>query len=340
MQAEMKQYVVVRPFHLGEVTLNLRVGDRLRFDGNTVFLERTNREYDAPTLEYAVKAGHVVTDDGTIQLERPKPITPPLDAPKIIIQDRDEQVVAEINLPEQDVPKVKTAKPPEEMLGRKVAKGRPVDRDQFVIERDRDPVAPAGPSIVTAAEANAAVEEQEHEARVVGNVSRVQEKLNEAMRAEGIGPNIRSDDATMVIHAEGDVQVVGRIKSLEERQASLRQNQTEGMRGRMHDKPLDDDQQRALNDDIQLALAKRTGKAPTPRVKKASVEATSESQEGMVLDDFGYPAGFPRNEHWRIRLQWCKEHENEVEKLRIVYTKSTSEFRKQMAGAFPDIRFE
>jgi len=325
-EADMKKYVVVRAFHLGEANLNLAVGESVQFDGHTVLIEKTNATHAAPSFRLATLAGHAVEDDGTVTFEKPKPVERP--TPNVIVEDHEDMVVAQINLPNEVKADGTTRQMKSTEETAKAASAPPrviVDEQRVVAPAGRDARRGQGPraAVVSDAEAAETAAEQQADAKVV--TAGTKDRVKELLAAEGITNDPVGSTPVVVDGDEG--VVVGKVKSYEEREAELKENARKG-RITAADLQTTPEEQAALAADIELAKAKREG-----RVVTASQAPNIETQ------DNGYPAGFPHNDHWVRRMKWCEGNADNAAALKLVYDLSTDAFKNRMKQNFPTIDF-
>lgn len=328
-QGNMKGYVVTRGFHLGEVTLNLSSGDKLKYDGAT--LDYRGKTYSAPSLQRAIQARLVALDDGHAEVEkkREEPVAKP--KPRVIIEDQENLVVAKVRLPEE-TNSLRSARKSTEETARTTAQNTPrrvVMEDQRVVGqvKHRDPA-----KAVTKASSEAPKPKRD--------------PTQELLRAEGVTPpgEKRGYEIIDASHQEG--RIVGRVKSIEEREADLRANHEAGLRTRASQAAsasssdeMTPEERDAFNRDLEIAKAKREGRAPIKTAAKAApkVEAEPSSKEA-------FPDGYPQYNRFPERLKWCKDRvENDsdvgVEDVKVIYRLSNDRFREFLKSEFPDIDF-
>lgn len=348
MQTDAPEYVVVRKFHLGGADLNLSVGERVSFDGNNILRHKTGKTHEVPSFTLAIQARHVVQDTGDVEFKPRSEVlaSSARPAPKVIVEDREERVVGRITLPNQNNERRTQSTEEVARTTAETAQRRVVVADQRVVGRADVRTRPSGPVTVSSAEASATAQQQAEEARPVGRVSRAQSVLNDMLRQEGLRVDDlsgRSDAQVPVIMDASEGEVVGRVKSLDERKADLVKNGG-AVAEAYRDPKMTEEQKAALEEDTKKALAKRAGVSKTATEEVAEEAVVEEVVEADVaeleLNELGYPVDFPHNDHWRVRLQWCVDRADQIAALQAIYANSTSGFRNQLQKAIPSVAFE
>ena len=338
------EYVVMRNFHMGEITQNLTAGERLAFDGTTMTRLKDGTTYQISSLSLPIRARLIIEDDGTQEFKpasqvraEPKRPTLPVD-----IQNDDERIVATISLPDKVAGQNKRSTEEVAKTTGETAQRRIISEEQRVVGRAGRQASP-GVAVVDTAEASAIAQAQEAEAEVVASTSsdRMKKAMDDALRAEGFGPQVTGGGMEIISDQSEGVEVA-KIESLEDRKARLKQaaiEERKALAEARNSEPTEDEQA-ALADDIRLALAKRAGQAPTAasKVRTASVSEGEPDSDG--LNEFGYPVGYPHNAHWRKRVEWCENNSTNPTRLRAVYAKSTESFQSRLVKTFPAVDFE
>lgn len=299
------EYVVMRSFHMGEITLNLSAGERLSIEGKILTRLKTGETYTVEGFSMLVKAQLVVEDTGDITFERAEKV-PVVERPKMpIIVDREAQIVAKVKLPTKVAGRTKTTQEVAKLTG-KTASRHEVFADQIVVGQAsvRDKTIDSGlksEGFGKSAGAKNTVIDSQMQAEGFGpNIPGSKPSIVDAqMQAEGFGPNVKK---SMIIIDEREGTIVGKVESFKDREERLQREEMEA--------------------------------------REAMIEATKVEvveEEPVVVDD-GLPKGFPHKDHWRKRLLWCRTSNN-ARQIKAVYKGSTDSFKKQLKKAFPNIKF-
>jgi hypothetical protein len=371
--ADMKSYIVLKSFHLGEVVQNLSSGDTLKFDGNN--LDYKGRRYNAPSLQRAIAARLVVEDDGSYEVRKTEPVAPARPKPKVVVENMDDNIVGKVHVQLPDnlpATTTKTAKAPPktpEQAARAPQPRQVVVEDQKIVGVAK-PTKPA-----QRVEQPAGLAEQNASAKVVN--ARVTDRAQQLLEAEGV--SLRPGVKVVADASEG--VVVGRVKSLEEREEELRRNQAEASRARAEMISANSreaasatptrtpEEEAAFQADLQRALARRPGqvspKTPPPSrvdpnerparpaaTKTATTivtdETVVEAEPEVDVVDSGkdtLPAGYPQYNQFSSRVEWLRARlaEDEAagtEIARRVYRLSNDRFKAHLAAAMMEIDFE
>ena len=354
---EMKTYRVIKSFHLGEIKTNLSAGDTLEYDGmDLVYRSKT---YSSETLRLAIKAGHVVEDDGTVEYKKREEVA--AKKPPVVVQDHDDLVVARVQRPDE-LKKYENqwTRKPTEVVAKTTHETAPnivtVEEQRVVGSATRRKSSAPQAAMVSEAEADSVRSGQRSDARVVNAGKRTRDRVQEMLAAEGVDVNATNETPVM---AGDDGKVVGKIMNAEERKAKLLESDRELRKAMSESSEMTPEERAAFERDLEIAKAKRSGKVPPkaagPRVKAAStapkeeapkpapketVEVKSEPEVTTGTDaEPTYPKGFPANDHWRRRLVWCQKNKKNEDALKAVYALSTVPFQKRLAREFPDVSF-
>ena len=338
---EMKPYIIVKSFHLGEAVLNLTMGDQVMYDGATMTYK--GKTVNAPSLARAIQARLLIPDNGTNTIKKaaapaPKP------AMKVLIEDQENMVVAQIRLPEHAAG-MKIVRPNTETVAKTTAETatrRVVTEDQRVVGSAKPPPKQTRASLVSGDDGSLA--EQNADATVVR--TKVSNLAQELLRAEGVVLGSKGQEIISADSSEG--VVVGKVKSLEQRKAELEQNSraaSVAIATASRDDMMTADEREAFNRDLELAKAKREGRAPVgakaapvERPKPQTIQKTAAAEpvkKGAIPD--GFPEGYPYYNRVEVRIQWCKDN---FEHVKLIYTLSNEKFRAQLKVDFPDVDFE
>ena len=344
---ETKEFVVVRNFHMGEITESLSAGERLQFDGQNMIRVSNGKRYQVNTFPLLVKGRLIAEDDGTVEFKPAAQVKPRQPTLAVIIEDHNELVVADIKLPNKIAGRDR--KPTEEIaLSKTIENSKIIYDEQRVVGKANVRTA-SKPQPAIAKPSRMAIIEQEEDARPVRRIQNAQNTLTSALQAEGIGPLTKT--GTNIISDTSDGIVIAKVKSYEERKAELAKAAVDERRALAEPIIVTEEEQMALQDDIRLALAKRAGQVPsgvrTSSVKPVPSEKIEEADDvveeiptasgTLKLDSMGFPIGFPRNDHWKKRIDWCKANRDNIDALRIIYTKSTDSFKSQMNTTFIEL---
>ena len=361
-----KTYIVLRSFHLGEITLSLSAGAQLLFDGNTLVYR--GKQYNCPSLSRAILAKLVVEDDGTYEVSTPQPVERP--RPNIVVQNQQDLIVAKVRLPEHEgITAAKVVRTSED-VARSV--GTPANRK--VIVADQQVVGTAG--MPKAAKAPVAPQAQPDRAALAAQggtvVTKVKDRAQALLEQEGVV--LKS--GTRVIADASDGTVVGRVKSNEQREAdsaAAQRAKSASARVAMLSSPEErtPEEDAEFKENLARALAKRAGSRPQPpppptlvdpkapakptsiarpaakTIKVAEVveaeEAEMAAAEAADAKE-SLPADYPQFNRFTDRINWIAAKielgPEGVEIAKLIYRLSNEKFRAHMAASFETIDFE
>lgn len=274
------EYVVTRNFHMGEIKQNLSAGERILFDGAIMTRIKTGIVYPVKSFGMLIAKNNahiplLLEDDGTLEFVMPTKREEVSSATsKLIIEDHQDRVVAEIKMPKKNT-KIEV-KSTEEMAQTKVE-----DIQKVEIYNDQRVVSTVSKNTKKFIVNDEDAVQENQDFKVILKVD-AKKYLAEALAAEGLGGGLN-------IIADEDAGIIV---------------------GKVH-------------------IAKENLNTISKTVKVES-----------KLDSYGYPNGYPHNDHWKKRLDWCKEKSDDMEILEIIYSKASTNFRKQMLNLFPDKNLE